>query len=179
MTTSSRIAATCSSTAWGCSSKCTLDGSITLAPVSSSTADNVCIRGSNWKWPTIEGLHSFKGQLLHSANYDNSIDLAHKRVAVIGSGSSGIQIIPTIQGKVKQLGAYLRSSTWIVPPFGSQYIKKDANGENIYEYSQEERDAFLNEPDALLDYRRMLEKDVSHRCKCPRHEASYRHLNFI
>lgn len=119
---------------------------------------------SNWKWPSISGLHSFKGTLLHSASFDNDVDLTGKRVAVIGSGSSGIQIIPTIQPKAKTVGAYLRSSTWIVPPFGSQYIKKDANGEPIYTYTDEEKDSFATDPEAFLDYRRTLEKDVSHRC---------------
>lgn len=110
-------------------------------------------------------MNDFKGTLLHSANYDKSVSLEGKRVAVIGSGSSGIQIIPSIQPTVARLGAYLRSSTWIVPPFGSEHIKNDANGNPIYSYSEEERKTFKDDPNALLEYRRMLEKDVSSRCK--------------
>lgn len=129
---------------------------------------------SNWKWPNISGLHDFKGTLLHSANYDTTANLAGKRVAVIGSGSSGIQIVPTLQPSVTKLGAYLRSSTWIVPPFGAQYIKKDERGEPIYAYTDEERDTFGKDPEALLDYRRMLEKDVSHRCSSTKHKKGPR-----
>lgn len=121
-----------------------------------------------WKWPNIERLHSFKGTLLHSANYDNSVDnsasLVGKTVAVIGSGSSGIQIIPAIQPEVKKIGA----SKLILmgkKKFGSQYIKKDAKGEPIYEYSPEERDLLKNNPAALLEYRRILENFGERRFK--------------
>lgn len=52
---------------------------------------------SHWKWPDIEGLHDFKGSLLHTASWDDSVKLDGKVVAVIGSGASGIQIVPQIQ----------------------------------------------------------------------------------
>lgn len=51
---------------------------------------------SNWKWPDIDGLHSFNGQLVHSANWPESCDFKNKKVAVIGIGSSGIQIVPKL-----------------------------------------------------------------------------------
>lgn len=46
--------------------------------------------------PAIDGLHDYRGILTHTANWDPSIDLKDKRVAVIGTGSSGIQLIPQI-----------------------------------------------------------------------------------
>jgi cation diffusion facilitator CzcD-associated flavoprotein CzcO len=52
---------------------------------------------SKWKWPAIPGRETFEGTMLHSANWDDSIQLESKRVAVIGSGSSGVQIVPNIQ----------------------------------------------------------------------------------
>lgn len=52
---------------------------------------------SNWKWPDIQGLHDFKGTLAHTAHWDESIVLQDKKVAVIGSGASGVQIVPAIQ----------------------------------------------------------------------------------
>lgn len=52
---------------------------------------------SNWKWPDIEGLKDFEGTLLHTAKWDNSVKLEGKRVAVIGSGASGIQLVGVIQ----------------------------------------------------------------------------------
>lgn len=52
---------------------------------------------SNWKWPDIKGLHDFKGKLLHSARWDVDWDYSGKDVAVIGAGSSAIQIVPKMQ----------------------------------------------------------------------------------
>lgn len=58
---------------------------------------SLLICNSNWKWPDIPGLHSFKGDLIHSANWKKDYDLCGKRVAVLGCGSSGVQIVPSIQ----------------------------------------------------------------------------------
>jgi cation diffusion facilitator CzcD-associated flavoprotein CzcO len=52
---------------------------------------------SSWKYPNIAGIDTFKGKLMHSANWDNAYDLSGKTVAVIGGGSSAVQIIPSIQ----------------------------------------------------------------------------------
>lgn len=41
---------------------------------------------NNWRWPAIPGLDSYKGVLLHSANWDQSVDLTGKRVGLIGNG---------------------------------------------------------------------------------------------
>lgn len=58
---------------------------------------------NNWKWPDIPGLHSFKGDLVHSAAWTEDRDVRDKRVAVLGSGSSGIQIVPAIQPRKSSL----------------------------------------------------------------------------
>lgn len=52
---------------------------------------------SNWKWPAIPGREKFEGPMLHSADWDDGIRLEGKRVAVIGSGSSAVQIVPNIR----------------------------------------------------------------------------------
>jgi cation diffusion facilitator CzcD-associated flavoprotein CzcO len=52
---------------------------------------------SSWKWPDIPGLETFKGHMAHSARWDESYSFNDKAVAVIGSGSSAIQIVPKIQ----------------------------------------------------------------------------------
>jgi len=41
---------------------------------------------NNWRWPTIPGLHSFRGKLLHSAAWDDSVDMTGKHVGLIGNG---------------------------------------------------------------------------------------------
>lgn len=52
---------------------------------------------NNWKYPKIEGLSQFKGSLMHTANWDASVDLKGKTVAVIGNGASAVQLVPAIQ----------------------------------------------------------------------------------
>jgi cation diffusion facilitator CzcD-associated flavoprotein CzcO len=52
---------------------------------------------NNWKWPAIKGLDTFQGAKLHSANWDDTVELKGKKIGVIGSGSSAVQIVPSIQ----------------------------------------------------------------------------------
>jgi cation diffusion facilitator CzcD-associated flavoprotein CzcO len=66
---------------------------------------------------------------MHSANWDAKYDLAGKTVAVIGGGSSAVQIIPSIQPQVKKLIPYLRSPVWITAGFGAKYAAP--GGENF------------------------------------------------
>jgi cation diffusion facilitator CzcD-associated flavoprotein CzcO len=83
---------------------------------------NVLINGSGilntWRWPDIEGLHDFKGSLMHSAKWDHSIDLKGKTIGMIGTGSSSVQILPEIQKVAKHIQVFMRSPTWVSPPFG-------------------------------------------------------------
>lgn len=51
---------------------------------------------SNWRWPSIPGLERFKGGIMHSAHWDETYKFENKRAAVIGVGSSGIQIVPEL-----------------------------------------------------------------------------------
>lgn len=72
---------------------------------------------NKWKMPELPGLDMFKGDLMHSANWDSNFDPAGKRIALIGGGSSGIQILPQIAPKAKYVDHYMKGKTWI-PPFG-------------------------------------------------------------
>lgn len=77
-----------------------LDGSGILKYVSHQNAllsSKILTRNSNWKWPDIPGLHKFQGDLVHSANWNDDFVYKDKRVAVIGNGSSGVQIVPAMQ----------------------------------------------------------------------------------
>uniref|UniRef100_A0A8H7K2J8 FAD/NAD(P)-binding domain-containing protein n=1 Tax=Bionectria ochroleuca TaxID=29856 RepID=A0A8H7K2J8_BIOOC len=73
---------------------------------------------NNWKWPDIPGIQSFAGDLVHSANWPEYFDWAGKKVAQIGNGSSGVQILPHLQkGKcAAQVVHFIQEPTWIVPP---------------------------------------------------------------
>ncbi|MFI5302879.1 MAG: flavin-containing monooxygenase, partial [Polyangiales bacterium] len=65
--------------------------------------------------PDIPGLKSFEGKLFHSARWDHSFSLEGKTVAVIGTGASAIQIVPSIAPKVGRLHLFQRTAPWIVP----------------------------------------------------------------
>ncbi|BBY07744.1 flavin-containing monooxygenase [Mycobacterium noviomagense] len=68
--------------------------------------------------PDIDGIDEFAGAAFHSAQWDHSVDLKGKRVAVIGTGASAIQIVPAIVNEVAQLHVYQRTPPWVVPvPF--------------------------------------------------------------
>ena len=66
-------------------------------------------------WPEIEGLEDFTGPVFHSQQWDDSVDLTGKRVAVIGTGASAAQFVPEIAPKVAHLDVYQRSPHWILP----------------------------------------------------------------
>lgn len=65
--------------------------------------------------PDIKGLPSFKGTIFHSARWNHQYSLKDKTVAVIGTGASAIQIVPTIAPEVKQLYLFQRTPPWIIP----------------------------------------------------------------
>lgn len=65
--------------------------------------------------PAVEGLERFEGETFHSATWNHDFDFHAKRVAVIGTGASAIQFVPTIQPSVDRLDLYQRTPPWIVP----------------------------------------------------------------
>lgn len=67
------------------------------------------------KLPDIEGRDSFAGVAMHSARWQDGTDLAGKRVAVIGTGASAFQIVPTIAPEVAHLSVFQRSAPWMFP----------------------------------------------------------------
>jgi cation diffusion facilitator CzcD-associated flavoprotein CzcO len=67
------------------------------------------------KVPDIPGKDSFKGAAFHTAQWDHDADLKGKRVAVIGTGASGIQVVPKLQPQVEKLHLFQRTPAWIMP----------------------------------------------------------------
>jgi cation diffusion facilitator CzcD-associated flavoprotein CzcO len=67
------------------------------------------------KSPAIEGLESFEGPTIHTATWDHSVSLTGKRVAVIGTGASAVQVIPAIAPEVAHLSVFQRTAIWILP----------------------------------------------------------------
>ncbi|KAH8658258.1 hypothetical protein BX600DRAFT_416039 [Xylariales sp. PMI_506] len=74
-------------------------------------------RFNAWKLPDYDGINDYKGLLRHASNWDPDFDLKGKRVAVIGNGASGIQLVANIQQRVGRLDHYARNKTWIAASF--------------------------------------------------------------
>jgi cation diffusion facilitator CzcD-associated flavoprotein CzcO len=69
------------------------------------------------KLPDIDGVDSFAGVTMHTARWDHSQDLTGKRVAIIGTGASAVQVIPEIAPIVKHLTVFQRTPIWCFPKF--------------------------------------------------------------
>ena len=69
------------------------------------------------KLPDIDGVDSFDGVTIHTARWDHHLDLTGKRVAVIGTGASAVQLIPEIAPIVKELTVFQRTPIWCFPKF--------------------------------------------------------------
>ncbi|KAL2831028.1 putative dimethylaniline monooxygenase [Aspergillus pseudoustus] len=117
---------------------------------------------NHWKWPEIEGLHSFKGLLCHTAAYPEGTDLTGKRVAVIGIGSSGVQVIATIANQVSKLYTWVRSPTWITAGFAQKYA--GAGGQNV-SYTPEQQKHWRANYGEYLQYCKEIETELNQRFK--------------
>jgi cation diffusion facilitator CzcD-associated flavoprotein CzcO len=71
--------------------------------------------------PHLSGLDEFEGPAFHTAEWDHEVDLTGKRVAVVGTGCSAIQVVPAIQSVVAQLDVYQRSPGWTLPKMDFEY----------------------------------------------------------
>ncbi len=67
------------------------------------------------KLPDIPGIDAFRGPWMHSAAWRHDVDLRGKRVAVIGTGASAFQIVPSIAPDTKRLVVFQRSAQWMFP----------------------------------------------------------------
>lgn len=110
---------------------------------------------NNYKWPDIPGLKDkFKGKVVHTARWPKDYQKEHwnERVAVIGSGASSIQTVPTMQPHAKHLDVFVRTAVWFV---------QIANnfGQNK-EYDMKERDEFRHDPKALVAHAKDIEDQV-------------------
>ncbi|KAH7070775.1 hypothetical protein BKA63DRAFT_579477 [Paraphoma chrysanthemicola] len=113
---------------------------------------------NTWKWPDVSGLESFRGKLLHSAAWDNTVNFENKTVAVIGSGSSAIQIVPRIQKDVKHLFSINRSPTWITPKYAVEHAPSNPE----MRYTQEQQKKWAMDPEEFLRYRKEIDATITH-----------------
>lgn len=65
--------------------------------------------------PEIPGIESFAGRIIHTTAWDDAYDFAGRRVAVIGTGATAVQLIPELARTVSALTVYQRTPIWVVP----------------------------------------------------------------
>ncbi|KAF7556447.1 hypothetical protein G7Z17_g1441 [Cylindrodendrum hubeiense] len=106
--------------------------------------------------PDIKGLSEFSGPLLHTAAWDHSVDLKGKRIAVIGSGASSVQLVPQLQPLAKKMQVYIRTPSWICPPVALP--RPDVTN---YDYTESEKDKFRWNDDSYLKTRKDLESQFN------------------
>lgn len=93
--------------------------------------------------PAFKGMDEFSGKVMHTAEWDKSYDLIGKKVAVVGTGASAIQVVPKIQPRVGSLTLFQRTPPWVLPKFNrkiagaeSTLYKKLPLLQSIYRKSQ-------------------------------------------
>lgn len=100
-------------------------------------------------YPDIEGLDDFEGALFHSAAWDHSVALEGKRVGVIGTGSSAVQITSALVDRVGEYRLFQRTAQWIFP----------AENPPI---SEEDRARFRSQPESMQEVRGHLSMLFEH-----------------
>ncbi|EXJ79459.1 hypothetical protein A1O3_08961 [Capronia epimyces CBS 606.96] len=111
---------------------------------------------NDWKWPDLPGLHDFKGPLLHSASWDETFDWA----AIIGNGSSGIQIVPAVLAKSAHIDHYIRGRTWLSPTFAREKVEQMGKGLDNFSFSAEDISRFKSNPSYYEKFRKDIELEL-------------------
>ena len=74
--------------------------------------------------PDLKGLQSFGGEVFHTARWNHAYDLGGRRVAVIGTGASAVQVVPSIAPRVAKLSVFQRTPAWVVPKLDKGYSER-------------------------------------------------------
>ncbi|KAJ3871890.1 FAD/NAD-binding domain-containing protein [Lentinula edodes] len=132
---------------------------------------------SRWQWPEIEGLETFQGKVIHSAQWetgegdsgaktkweDTVKSWGEKKIGVIGVGSSAIQIVPALQPRVKTISNFVRGKTWVSASFVREHLVTLANGDesvDIYTFTDKDKKKFRDK-EYYREFRRGLESDLN------------------
>lgn len=115
---------------------------------------------NNWRWPNIPGRELYQGTMMHSASWPKDAHLTGRAITLIGNGSSGIQILPSILDQADKIYVLLRSKTWVTPALANRYAGE--NGANKI-YTEEEKQAWADDPEAYYNYRKDIENELNAR----------------
>ncbi|KAG9495628.1 hypothetical protein J7337_012182 [Fusarium musae] len=120
-----------------------------------------------WQGPIYPGRSSYNGTIAHSATWDPKITWEGKRVALIGTGSSSVQMLPELAKGSKSLHVFARNSVWIVHSLGTDLSKANEDAQSPSEqpstqiYAERDKDEFRKDPATHLQYRKGLEATLT------------------
>ncbi|KAK7205720.1 hypothetical protein BZA70DRAFT_266842 [Myxozyma melibiosi] len=112
---------------------------------------------NKWEFPKIKGINDFKGHLVHSVSWDDDHSYAGERVAVIGNGSSAIQIMPVIAKEASYVANLIRNPTWVSTGYAAHLSRTGRN----FKYTEEEKRRFREDPAHFLEYRHRMEHEFN------------------
>jgi cation diffusion facilitator CzcD-associated flavoprotein CzcO len=95
--------------------------------------------------PEIAGLESFAGSVFHSARWDHSVNVAGRRLGIIGTGSTAVQLVSALVDRVAKLTLFQRTAQWISP-------------QENRSYTPEQHAAFAEDPASLRALRDELDR---------------------
>ncbi|MEE1787490.1 NAD(P)/FAD-dependent oxidoreductase [Streptomyces sp. SP17BM10] len=123
--------------------------------------------------PDLPGLGGFTGKVFHSSRWDHDYDLSGKRVAVVGTGASAAQIIPSIQPSVGKLTVFQRTPAWVLPRRDREItqLEKWLHGRfpvtgkirrgTLFALRELQVDAFVRRPALLRAVQRLAEHHIA------------------
>lgn len=76
-------------------------------------------------YPDIEGLDTFEGARFHSARWDHGISLDGRRIGIVGTGSTAVQIVSAVVDRVERLSLFQRTAQWIMPQANPPYCEAE------------------------------------------------------
>ena len=74
--------------------------------------------------PEIPGIASFEGRIIHTTAWDDDYDFDGRRVGIIGTGATGVQLIPELANKAADLTVYQRTPIWVVPKIDFRFSER-------------------------------------------------------
>lgn len=112
---------------------------------------------SKWRWPDVQGLDQFEGHKCHSASWDEDYDYSNKTIAVIGNGSSGVQIVPKLAALPgTKVISFQRSPNYVYARSApASLLGRDDLSQNPA-YTEDDKRRFLEDRDFHREYRRKI-----------------------
>jgi cation diffusion facilitator CzcD-associated flavoprotein CzcO len=118
--------------------------------------------------PAIDGIDSFRGEAFHTGAWPTEpVDFTGKRVAVVGTGASAVQIVPVIVGEVESMTVYQRTANWCTPLNNGAITAEEqeqirASREDLYRRCHQTFSGFMHTDGAKLTFDDTEDQRIAH-----------------